>query len=96
MVLASALSGGLARAADPDFTHVTDILGGQRHLLRTDDLFIAGVIEGSGGVVAAGAGSSDEEWNHRGGSAAILVDSPWRESHADHPQERALVLWRCR
>ena len=30
----------LAWAADPDFSNVTDILGGQRHLLRDDDLIV--------------------------------------------------------
>jgi hypothetical protein len=30
----------VAHAADPDFTNVTDILGGQRHLLRDDDLIV--------------------------------------------------------
>ena len=38
MLLASVGSGGLAWAADPDFTKVTDILNGRQHLLRTDDL----------------------------------------------------------
>src|SRR5262245_3468914 len=30
--------GGLAGAADPDFSSVSDILGGKRYLLRQDDL----------------------------------------------------------
>ena len=37
-VLAGGLFGDTARAADPNFSQVTDILGGQRHLLRDDDL----------------------------------------------------------
>ena len=40
MVLARVFSGGPAQAADPDFTHVTDILDGWRQLLRTDDLAV--------------------------------------------------------
>jgi hypothetical protein len=40
MVLARVFGGGPAHAADPDFTHVTDILDGWRQLLRTDDLFL--------------------------------------------------------
>lgn len=32
------LGGAPARAADPDFTNVADFLGGQRHVLRADDL----------------------------------------------------------
>ena len=31
---------GLVGAAEPDFSNVTDILGGQRHLLRNDDLVL--------------------------------------------------------
>jgi hypothetical protein len=34
----AASRGDVAGAADPDFTNVADILGGQRHLLRDDDL----------------------------------------------------------
>jgi hypothetical protein len=56
-LLAGALSNGhnvWAQAADPDpciagqpcFTTVTDILNGRRHLLRTDDLVIAGAWSG--------------------------------------------------
>jgi hypothetical protein len=37
-VLAGGLCGDTARADDPNFSEVTDILGGQRHLLRDDDL----------------------------------------------------------
>jgi hypothetical protein len=40
MILASLPSDRLAWAADPDFGNVTDILGGQRHLLRDDDLIV--------------------------------------------------------
>jgi hypothetical protein len=40
MVWERVFSGGPAQAADPDFTHVTDILDGWRQLLRTDDLFL--------------------------------------------------------
>src|SRR5262245_15954141 len=36
----------------PCFTNVSDILNGQRHLLRTDDLLIAGQFGGDGGVFA--------------------------------------------
>src|SRR5215813_6943856 len=42
-----ALAGGPAAAADPDFSAVTDILGGQRHLLRDDDLIVSGAFGGS-------------------------------------------------
>jgi hypothetical protein len=38
--LMSVRGGSLARAADPDFSNVTDILGGQTHLLRDDDLVL--------------------------------------------------------
>jgi hypothetical protein len=40
MALLGAFTGGLVRAADPDFSSVSDILGGQRYLLRNDDLVI--------------------------------------------------------
>jgi hypothetical protein len=53
MVLARVFSGGPAQATDPDFTHVPDILNGQRQLLQTDDLFIAGLFR-NGSVAAAG------------------------------------------
>jgi hypothetical protein len=39
-ILATVLSGGLVGAADPDFTNVTDILNGRRHLLCNDDLVV--------------------------------------------------------
>ena len=39
-LLVGVLSGGSA-GAQPDFTNVTDILNGRRHLLRTDDLVVA-------------------------------------------------------
>jgi hypothetical protein len=39
-LVGAAPRGDDAGAADPDFTNVTDILGGQRHLLRDDDLVI--------------------------------------------------------
>src|SRR5215813_4614503 len=38
--LTGVLSGGRVRAADPDFSNVTDILGGQTHLLRDDDFLV--------------------------------------------------------
>ena len=38
MALLGAFTGGLVRAADPDFSNVTDILGGKKYLLRQDDL----------------------------------------------------------
>ena len=40
VALVGVLSGGLVGAANPDFSNVTDILGGQRHLLRIDDLVL--------------------------------------------------------
>ena len=43
VALAEVLSSGLARAADPNFSTVSDILGGQRYLLRDDDLIIDAV-----------------------------------------------------
>src|SRR5262245_51254333 len=38
MALVAAFTGGLVWAADPDFSSVSDILGGKRYLLRQDDL----------------------------------------------------------
>ena len=38
MALLGAFTGGLVWAADPDFSSVSDILGGKRYLLRQDDL----------------------------------------------------------
>jgi hypothetical protein len=38
MALLGALTGSLVWAADPDFSNVSDILGGKRYLLRQDDL----------------------------------------------------------
>jgi hypothetical protein len=40
MICTGVASDRLAWAADPDFSSVTDILSGQRHLLRDDDLLI--------------------------------------------------------
>jgi hypothetical protein len=50
IVLARVFSGGPAQAADPDFTHVTDILAGWRQLLRTDDLFLIRSDDGAEGA----------------------------------------------
>ena len=38
MALLGAFTGGLVWAADPDFSNVSDILGGKKYLLRQDDL----------------------------------------------------------
>mgnify|MGYP003694523193 CR=1 FL=1 len=38
MALLGAFTGGLVWAADPDFSSVSDILGGKKYLLRQDDL----------------------------------------------------------
>src|SRR5262245_13113499 len=46
--LAGVLGGGTAWGADPDFTNVADILGGQRHLLRTDDVLVTGTFGANG------------------------------------------------
>jgi hypothetical protein len=46
--------GGGPESAQPDFTHVTDILNGRRHLLRTDDL-VVGI--GAPGVISPGQNS---------------------------------------
>ena len=44
LAVLAALTAGLAWAADPDFSDVSDILGGQRHLLRNDDLVIGQIV----------------------------------------------------
>jgi hypothetical protein len=38
MAFLGAFTGGLVWAADPDFSSVSDILGGKKYLLRQDDL----------------------------------------------------------
>src|SRR5262245_8160798 len=44
-LVGAAPRGDVAGAADPDFTNVTDILGGQRYLLRDDDLVLGVLVE---------------------------------------------------
>jgi hypothetical protein len=58
-VLVGASSSDIARADDPDFSNVPDILNGRRHLLRVDDLALAGAWNPNGDALGALLQTSD-------------------------------------
>lgn len=72
MALLAAFMGGLVWAADPDFSSVSDILGGKKYLLRQDDLvFTSTQVETSQHQTAAAILYSDNS------TLAFTQTVPW-------------------
>jgi hypothetical protein len=72
MALVAAFTAGLVWAAEPDFSSVSDILGGKRYLLRQDDLvFTATQVETSLHQTAAAILDSDNS------TLAFTQTVPW-------------------